>query len=218
MFLSGVLLLSKFWRGKTKGASARSRHVYSKERYDNLGQNLLKHCSRPDKNAYRSSHAAAIYKLWRRVTQEMHTLLGENNFEQGVGRGGATLYRFYNRGDCCPARNWKCLNSFVRGLTTPSDRLLRVRDRPAWKGIGSFLEKFSIALEEPFQSLQCKIRDCVAILNDPCFGLHWVDHVESSIRSLVEGGNCTGHWSEDKANLRSGIVCLFVRLFGPKTK
>ena len=51
------------------------------------------------------------------------------------------------------------------------------------------------------------------ILNDPCFGLHWVDHVESSLRSLVEGGNCTGHWSEDKANLRSGIVCLFVRLF-----
>ena len=94
MFLSGVLLLSKFWRGKTKGASARSRRVYSKERYDNLGQNLLKHCSRPDKNAYRSSHAAAIYKLWRRVTQEMHTLLGENNFEQGVGRGGGDFVPF----------------------------------------------------------------------------------------------------------------------------
>lgn len=76
-------------------------------------------------------------------------------------------------------------------------------------------EKFSFALEGPFHSLQCKTRDCVAILNDPCLGLHWVDHVESSIRSLVEGGNCTGHghWSEDEANLRSGIVCLFVCLF-----
>ena len=73
------------------------------------------------------------------------------------------------------------------------------------------VEKFSLLWKDLFTV--CKIRDCVAILNDPCFGLHRVDHVESSVRSLVEGGNCTGHWSEDKANLRSGIVCLFVCLF-----
>lgn len=37
-----ILIRSFDEEGKTKGVSARSRHVYSKERYDNLEQNLLK--------------------------------------------------------------------------------------------------------------------------------------------------------------------------------